>query len=190
MNNKDFPSSAVIPGFPQPQRDQGARETCVAFSTAALIEYFLKFKFTVSPQYLYACCKAASGNDNTGGTSISGAFAALKEYGFISADDWAYNPFQTAGEAQTDPARLKEFSPEFLSGCEMKLLFTPENINEYKAAICGSSTHRPMPVIAGLAIYGSGAPHRPRCNPRLRHILSSWGALHRPRVSVSASQVP
>ena len=77
-------------------RDQDQRGTCVAFASAALLEYHL---YDASPktkrhseQFIYWACKEADGLANVEGTYVRVARRILKELGACYNRTWRYQP--------------------------------------------------------------------------------------------------
>ena len=53
-----------LKGFPR-KTDQGERGTCAAFSSVAMLEYYLDFKESLSPQHLYALCHKENNDEGS-----------------------------------------------------------------------------------------------------------------------------
>jgi C1A family cysteine protease len=77
-------------------RDQGERGTCVAFASAAWLEYHL---YQASPptthhseQFVYWACKETDGRPKQEGTFLRTARQVLKSRGACLEKTWPYNP--------------------------------------------------------------------------------------------------
>jgi C1A family cysteine protease len=86
---------SLIDKFPA-VRDQGQRETCVAFASAAFLEFHLaggsaKTKRR-SEQFLYWACKEVDGMPTQGGTTLAAARKVLKSRGVCLNATWKYEP--------------------------------------------------------------------------------------------------
>lgn len=151
----NFPQEFTVPNFAVTVQNQGNRGTCIAFSTAALIEYYLGGK-KISPQFLYAWCKYSDSPEKTdkSGTLIETAFKVLSERGAIRAEEWPYNSCSADNEAQIPQERLCEFSPaHHFTDTNFHMLYTPTNVGEYKSILCGMNGNKPMPIVVGCELF-------------------------------------
>lgn len=76
-----------------PVREQGGRNTCVAFAALAIMEYFLRINGPdagLSEQFLYWACKQIDGRNETG-TFLRFAFNILPANGCCIETVWPYN---------------------------------------------------------------------------------------------------
>ena len=108
-------------------RDQGARDTCVAFSITCAHEAARRRQEALSEDALYWGCKTLDGNWD-GGTSFDTAANALSEHGQPEATMWPYDLAHREGEALLLPrgvspggswrrARLEAIEPTEVAVC-------------------------------------------------------------------------
>ena len=148
----------TLPGFSAGEvTDQGSRGTCAAVSVIKALEYAVSSKNQFSPQFLYACCKAQSDNAAGAGLSLQNAFSCVQQYGIALNSDCPYNKAQIADEAQIPAERLREVKTQPFEH-PMKMLLTPQNINEYKMILSGASGMKPVPVVTGIRFFDNLLP--------------------------------
>ena len=137
-----------------PTRNQGARGTCVAFSSVALREYVLKHEQELSEQFLYWSCKELDGAPGPG-TYIHTAMTALSTYGSCKSATWKYNPTQRDGdEGQGPPPHgATEEAQQF------RMLHTrtiePSLVDHYKHVLSGGEEGEGMPVVFAVLVFQS-----------------------------------
>lgn len=148
----------TLPDFPAGQvTDQGDRGTCVAVSVIKALEYAVSTGEQFSPQFLYACCKAQAGKGERAGLTLQNAFDCIKQYGIALNKDCPYNKAQISDEAQISAARLKEIKTRNFDH-PLKMLLTPQNVNEYKKILSGQSGIKPVPIITGIRFFDNMLP--------------------------------
>jgi hypothetical protein len=85
----------LIDRFPA-VRDQGQRGTCVAFASAAYLEYHLTSASAEAPrrseQFLYWACKETDGAPDAEGTTLAAVRKVLKQKGACLNKTWKYQP--------------------------------------------------------------------------------------------------
>ena len=145
-----YPEAFIVPDFHVLNHDQGQRGTCVAFSVIALLEYYLGYQKRLSQQFLYACCKC---DDNDSGTQISTAFECVSQNGVCNYDEWPYNKKTEENEAQIEPERLSEIPVTRFDNIKFRKLYSPKNVDEYKAILSGATNFCPMPIVIGYAFF-------------------------------------
>lgn len=79
--------------------DQGSYNSCTAFATGALVQYYLSqkkdlvlwkdFKFSEAYQWYFARLKIGSQNKNEG-VSLRDCFKVIQQSGFTQKDDWDF----------------------------------------------------------------------------------------------------
>ena len=87
-----------------PVRDQGARQTCVAFAAAAAHEDRRTEGVVLSTEFLYWGCKQIDGVEPRGGTTLSAALEVLERVGQPPETDWAYDEAIDSGAADYSPS--------------------------------------------------------------------------------------
>ena len=99
----DLPSEALIPTLP-PILDQGRRNTCVAFTIAAMYQILTGDFRRLSEQFLFWACKQLDQMPNDArGTRPSAAITAMKQYGVCLHEEWPYVPEPVAGTVGQGP---------------------------------------------------------------------------------------
>lgn len=101
---------SLIDKFPA-VRDQGQRGTCVAFASAAFLEFHLsggsaKTKRR-SEQFLYWACKEIDGMPTQEGTTLAAARKAMKTHGVCLNATWKYEPLPIGPTEGQGPPRDK-----------------------------------------------------------------------------------
>ena len=88
------------------------------------------------------------------GATLENVFQAITQYGVIPEEEWPYNLYPAVNEAQISAERLSEFSPsrEF-SETNFHMLYTPNNVEEYKSILRGDNGNKPMPIVVGCAMF-------------------------------------
>lgn len=160
MSNDVFKGNTTftLPGFTTGEvTDQGNRGTCVAVSVIKALEYATASNEKFSPQFLYACCKAQAGNAAEAGLTLQNAFASVQQYGIALNSDCPYNTAQIADEAQIPAERLREVKCRTFDH-PLKMLMTPQNVNEYKMILSGASGMKPVPVVTGIRFFDNLLP--------------------------------
>lgn len=148
----------TLPGFSGGEvTDQGDRGTCVAVSVINALEYAASSGEKFSPQFLYACCKAQAGSAMETGLTLQNAFSCVQQYGIALNSDCPYNAAQIADEAQISAERLKEVKTRSF-GHPLKMLLTPQNVNEYKMILSGAAGMKPVPVVTGIRFFDNLLP--------------------------------
>ncbi|MBQ9771815.1 MAG: C1 family peptidase [Lentisphaeria bacterium] len=142
-----------LKGFPR-KTDQGERGTCAAFSTVAMLEYYLDFKERLSPQHLYAICHL---DNDTEGCDIARVFSSVKEYGVCRYSEWPYNRNRGGHENQTVAEVLHSLNPIRFENVEFQMLKTnpPRGIDEYKSVLSGADGKRPSPIVVGCKVFST-----------------------------------
>ena len=148
----------TLPGFSAGEvTDQGNRGTCVAVSVIRALEYAVSSNEKFSPQFLYACCKTQADGTMGAGLTLQNAFASVKKYGIALNRDCPYNKAQIADEAQIPAERLREVKTQPFEH-PLKMLLTPQNVNEYKMILSGASGMKGVPVVAGIRFFDNLLP--------------------------------
>lgn len=78
--------------FFTPVKDQGKRNTCVAFAATAGHEYLRKDGIDLSEEFLYWGCKRIDGQFLDNGTTLCSAISTLKNLGQAKEENWPYDP--------------------------------------------------------------------------------------------------
>ena len=89
-----------------PLKDQGQRETCVAFASVAVLEHSLRINGSYKPmseQFMYWLSKNLDGGFTQPGSRLKAAFLGLQTNGCCTADVWGYNPNRIAGDEPQPP---------------------------------------------------------------------------------------
>jgi C1A family cysteine protease len=101
------PNVSLIDRFPaiRNQRDRG---TCVAFASAAFLEFHFSAQAGAavkrhSEQFLYWACKQDDGEPDEEGTFVSTARQVLKQRGACLHSKWKYKPLPIAGNEGQGP---------------------------------------------------------------------------------------
>ncbi len=101
------PTVSLVSKFPK-VRDQKSRGTCVAFASAAYLEFHRSAQATAavkrhSEQFLYWGCKQDDGIPNTEGTFVSVARQVLKQRGVCLNSKWKYHELPIANNEDQGP---------------------------------------------------------------------------------------
>lgn len=86
-------------------KDQGKRNTCVAFAATAGHEYLKKNDLDLSEEFLYWGCKKYDGQLFDNGTSLNSAVYCLKNYGQPGEEHWPYDPTCTVSSSSYYPSK-------------------------------------------------------------------------------------
>ena len=143
-----------LKGFPR-KTDQGERGTCAAFSSVAMLEYYLDFKESLSPQHLYALCHK---ENNDEGSDIANVFRCIAKHGVCRYSEWPYNKNRGGNENQVISEKvLSSLDSIQFEDVEFQMFKTnpPRGIDEYKSVLSGADGKRPSPVVVGCKIFSS-----------------------------------
>ena len=134
--------------LPKPQ-NQGVRNSCVAFTLAAVYQVLSQDATDLSEQFLYWACKDKDGIPGDVGTDPLKAAAVLRDIGVCSEATWAYAPApsdsKNPGLGPPPPAALAEAQRRRIKSFE-KLPAT--NVPAIKSALA-----KGKPVLIGLRIW-------------------------------------
>jgi C1A family cysteine protease len=86
-------------------KHQGKRNTCVAFASIAVLEFYLTMSDmyqSMSEQFTYYICKQLDGSRNKSGTKMQFAFRGLLANGCCTESDWPYSPDQPPADNEAD----------------------------------------------------------------------------------------
>lgn len=131
--------------LPPPQQ-QGKRNTCVAFTLAAMYQHASGDPADLSEQFLYWACKERDGIPQVKGTRPDTALAALRDQGVCAEPTWPYEPQQTTDEGQGPPpdGAAEEARRHRITGFSS---LPPRDVRQIQAALAEGK-----PVLLGLPI--------------------------------------
>jgi len=131
-----------------PPVSQGPRNTCVAFSIAAMVQILSKDPTDLSEQFIYWISKDRDRIPGDVGTNPFVAMRAVAELGVCREETWPYRPepvdHQQPGHERPSDAAFREAKQRRLEAVE---LLPPRDVNQIKAALAAS-----RPVLIGLMI--------------------------------------
>jgi hypothetical protein len=134
-------------GLPPP-RNQGVRNSCVAFALAAGFQILSKDATTLSEQFLYWAAKERDGVPGDVGTNPLKAAEALQQLGVCTDATWPYAPTPSKndnpGHGPPPPPALEEAPFRRLSGLKR---LPATSVNALKAALADG-----QPILVGLFI--------------------------------------
>jgi hypothetical protein len=133
--------------LPEPQ-NQGKRNSCVAFSLAAIMQILTEDPTDLSEQFIYWACKDRDGYPGDVGTSPLVGMQVLEELGVCREDTWPYDPISkqdNPGHAPASPQALAEAKQRRLKGFRQ---LPPTDVRQIQAALAQGH-----PVLIGLKIW-------------------------------------
>lgn len=141
--------TAVEPLFAlPPPRNQGVRNSCVAFALAAGFQILSKDPTALSEQFLYWAAKERDGVPGDVGTNPVKAAEALQQLGVCSNATWPYaaapSKADNPGHGPPPPPALEEAPLRRLSGFKR---LPATSVNALKAALAAG-----QPILIGLFI--------------------------------------
>ncbi len=133
-----------------PPISQGPRNTCVAFSIAAMMQALSRDPTDLSEQFIYWISKDRDRIPGDVGTNPLVALRAVAELGVCREETWPYRPEPVdnlnPGHERPSEAAFREARQRRLSAVEPPL--PPRDVNQIKAALAAG-----RPVLIGLMIY-------------------------------------
>lgn len=152
LPTEDLPAEVNLIGSLTPPRNQGRRNSCVAFTLAAMLQQQLQRQqlhtdVLLSPQFIYWACKERDGIPGDRGTNPLLAMRLLQELGVCREQTWPYNPEvdqQNPGHGPADPAALAEAAHYRIGGFDT---IPPKSVNQIKAQLAAGRS-----VLLGLPI--------------------------------------
>lgn len=143
----ELPPQALIPNLP-PVRDQGRRNTCVAFTLATMLQILTGDHRRLSEQFLFWGAKQLDGRPaHAGGTVPSAAVAALDRYGVCMHDEWPYSPEPGSGSVGQGPPPAQALE----AALARRATGGPLESNRSPAVRAALAEGRP--VLLGLPVY-------------------------------------
>lgn len=153
LPTEDLPAEVSLIGGLTPPRNQGRRNSCVAFTLSAMLQQQLeraegRTDVQLSPQFIYWACKERDGIPGDRGTNPLLAMRLLQELGACREQTWPYNPEvdnQNPGHGPAEPAALEEAARYRISGFDT---IPAKSVNQIKAQLAAGRS-----VLLGLPIY-------------------------------------
>ncbi|MGC8951839.1 C1 family peptidase [Chloroflexus sp.] len=140
----EVPPIATLP----PPISQGPRNTCVAFTVAAMVQALSNDPTDLSEQFIYWISKARDGIPGDVGTNPLVALRAVAELGVCREETWPYRPepvdHTNPGHERPSDRAFQEAKQRRISGVEQ---LPPRDVNQIKAALAAG-----RPVLIGLMI--------------------------------------
>lgn len=131
-----------------PPVSQGPRNTCVAFSIAAMVQILSKDPTDLSEQFIYWISKDRDRIPGDVGTNPLVAMRAVAELGVCREETWPYRPEpvdnQNPGHERPSPAAFQEAKQRRLAAVEQ---LPARDVQQIKAALAAG-----RPVLIGLMI--------------------------------------
>jgi hypothetical protein len=153
LPTEDLPAEVNLIGSLPPPRNQGHRNSCVAFTLAAMVQQQIERQLgqtgePLSPQFIYWACKQRDGIPGDRGTSPLLAMQLLQEAGVCRDVTWPYNPNvddQNPGHGPAAPEALEEARRYRISGFDV---IQPKSVLQIKAQLAAGRS-----VLLGLYIF-------------------------------------
>lgn len=198
----DLPTEKSLANSLVPPRNQGGRNTCVAFALAAMVEQSTGQADLLSPQFIYWACKQTDSLPGDVGTYPDVGMAVLQQRGVCREATWAYNPLRmdtnpghgpppsnaemeassrrAAGVTQLPPGDILRIKASIANGYSVMLALPISEhwTNTWQARSLGR-VRRPLPgekQLGGHAILAVGY-HDDKTAPGGGYLIirNSWG---------------
>jgi hypothetical protein len=143
-----LPTEVSLTAELPPPQQQGKRETCLAFTLAAMYQHTSGEKTDLSEQFLYWACKERDGIPTVRGTKPDIALEVLRDMGVCSEPLWPYQSTpQPDNEGQGPPPEgaIQAAKQRRITGFKN---LPARDIRQMKAALAESKT-----ILIGLPIY-------------------------------------
>jgi Papain family cysteine protease len=152
-----LPSSVnLISQLPNPVRNQGGRQTCVAHSTLVAYEHYLKIaaskSLDLSEQFFYFAAVQRDGlsHNPDSGTTLTAGADGLEQAGVCEESVWPYNPTEIPGNAGQGPPP----GPAASAAAQLKpskvIRISATAVDDYKRVVASGRC-----TSFGVPIYGS-----------------------------------
>ncbi|WP_298820944.1 C1 family peptidase [Chloroflexus sp.] len=143
-----LPSEVLPPLALPPPISQGPRNTCVAFTIAAMVQALSRDPTDLSEQFIYWISKDRDRIPGDVGTNPLIALRAVAELGVCREETWPYRPEPVdqlnPGHERPSDAAFREARQRRISGVEQ---LPARDVNQIKAALAAG-----RPVLIGLMI--------------------------------------
>jgi hypothetical protein len=144
---EDLPAEKRLAAGLTPPRAQGRRNTCVAFTLAAMIQQMSDPAIDLSPQFAYWACKERDGIPGDVGTRPDIALLALIDRGICQEQTWAYNPDPDDRNPGQGPPPGQALAEAQSYRASDMIALPPNDIHRIKATIAAGRS-----VLIGLAV--------------------------------------
>ena len=131
----------------EPPRSQGRRNTCVAFTLAAMIQQMSDAAIELSPQFAYWTFKERDGISGDVGTRPDIAMLALRDMGICREQTWPYNPARDDRNAGQGPPPSEALTEAQHYRASDFIALPPNDVLRIKATIAAG-----MSVLIGLTV--------------------------------------
>lgn len=115
-------------------RDQGKHGTCVAFTTSAVVEFYLnlygEYKNYVSPRFIYA-----HRNSNSSGMTMNTGLSIIKSYGSIPEDELPYSNFNESEKNNIITPKMKIDAQKYIKINSQSMI---RSVNDLKVALANN----------------------------------------------------
>lgn len=144
----DLPPAVEPLGNLPPPFDQGSRNSCVAFSMAALYQIASGDPTDLSEQFLYWACKERDKVPGDNGTIPTVAAEVLKELGICPEARWPYSPLRNDAQPGHAPPPEEVRQEARLRRIRRYRTLPPTSVAQIQAALAQGKG-----VLIGLYIY-------------------------------------